>query len=46
MKSELKIKVGGRLPDLDVPDQDGRTVKLASLSPGVLFIYPEADTPG
>jgi peroxiredoxin len=46
MKAELKVKVGGRLPDLEVADQDGRRVKLASIRPGALFIYAAADTPG
>ena len=46
MKAELKIHVGGALPDLEVPDQNGRRVKLSSLKPGVLFIYPAAATPG
>jgi peroxiredoxin Q/BCP len=45
---ELKIKIGDPVPDFDLEDQDGRRHKLSSFkgSPVVLFVYPEADTPG
>lgn len=46
MKPELKIRVGAKLPDLELADQAGRTVKLFSIRPGAIFIYPAADTPG
>jgi len=46
MKPRLTIKPGDRLPDLTVADQQGRPVKLSSIAPGALFIYPAADTPG
>lgn len=45
---ELKLKIGDAVPDFDLPDQDGRRHKLSSLKGTrvVLFVYPEADTPG
>jgi peroxiredoxin len=46
MKPVLHLKPGDRLPDLTVPDQQGRPVTLPSIAPGALFIYPAADTPG
>ena len=35
-------------PDFELPDQDGRPVRLADLrgKPVVLYFYPKADTPG
>jgi len=35
-------------PDFELPDQDGRPVRLSSLrgGPVVLYFYPKADTPG
>ena len=46
--SDLKIKLGDPVPDFDLPNQDGKRVRLSSFkgSPVVLFVYPEADTPG
>jgi peroxiredoxin Q/BCP len=46
--AELKVKIGDKVPDFELPNQDGRNVRLSSYlgSPVVLFIYPEADTPG
>jgi peroxiredoxin Q/BCP len=46
--SELKIKIGDKVPDFELPNQDGAKVRLSSLlgSPVVIFVYPEADTPG
>ena len=46
--SELKLKIGDSVPDFDLPDQDGHQHTLSSMkgSPVVLFVYPEADTPG
>jgi thioredoxin-dependent peroxiredoxin len=39
---------GDVAPDFEVPDQDGRTVKLSDLrgQTVVLYFYPRADTPG
>jgi len=46
--AEMNIKIGDKVPDFELPDQEGRPVKLSSFvgSPVVLFVYPEADTPG
>lgn len=42
------IELGERAPDFELPDQDGKPVKLSSLRgrPVVLYFYPKADTPG
>jgi thioredoxin-dependent peroxiredoxin len=42
------IEQGDRAPDFELPDQDGRAVKLTDFrgQPVVLFFYPKADTPG
>ena len=42
------IKLGDQPPDFELPDQDGRTVKLSDLrgKPVVVYFYPKADTPG
>lgn len=42
------IEQGDQAPDFDLPDQDGRAVKLSSFrgTPVVLYFYPKADTPG
>ncbi|MHB8241632.1 MAG: thioredoxin-dependent thiol peroxidase [Solirubrobacteraceae bacterium] len=42
------IEAGEQAPDFEVPDQDGRAVKLSDFrgTPVVLFFYPKADTPG
>jgi peroxiredoxin Q/BCP len=42
------IEQGDQAPDFEVPDQDGRAVKLSDFrgTPVVLFFYPKADTPG
>jgi len=42
----MALAVGGRLPDLEVADQNGKMVRLSDLKPGVIFVYPAADTPG
>jgi peroxiredoxin Q/BCP len=45
---ELKIKVGDPVPDFELPNQDGKLVRLSGLrgAPVALFVYPKADTPG
>jgi peroxiredoxin Q/BCP len=42
------IEQGQRAPDFELPDQDGRLVKLSDLrgQPVVVYFYPKADTPG
>jgi thioredoxin-dependent peroxiredoxin len=42
------IERGEKAPDFELPDQDGRAVKLSDFrgTPVVLFFYPKADTPG
>lgn len=42
------IEPGQTAPDFDLPDQDGRTVKLSDFrgQPVVVYFYPKADTPG
>lgn len=42
------IEQGQRAPDFELPDQDGRQVRLSHLRgrPVVLYFYPRADTPG
>ena len=42
------IEPGEVAPDFELPDQDGRTVKLSDLrgQPVVLYFYPKAATPG
>lgn len=42
------IEPGDRAPDFELPDQDGRTVRLSDLrgQPVVVYFYPKADTPG
>jgi peroxiredoxin Q/BCP len=42
------IERGEPAPDFELPDQDGRTVKLSDFrgTPVVLYFYPKADTPG
>jgi peroxiredoxin Q/BCP len=44
----LNVKIGEAVPEFELPDQDGRKVRLSALkgSPVVIFVYPEADTPG
>src|SRR5436305_1946715 len=40
--------LGGPAADFELPDQDGRPVRLSDLrgSPVVVYFYPKADTPG
>jgi thioredoxin-dependent peroxiredoxin len=42
------IEQGDRAPDFELPDQDGRAVKLSDFrgQPVVLYFYPKASTPG
>lgn len=42
------IEPGDSAPDFELPDQDGRAVKLADFrgQPVVVYFYPKADTPG
>ncbi|MHB8531221.1 MAG: thioredoxin-dependent thiol peroxidase [Solirubrobacteraceae bacterium] len=42
------IEPGEQAPDFELPDQDGRAVKLSDFhgQPVVLYFYPKADTPG
>ena len=42
------IDQGDQAPDFELPDQDGRTVKLSDYrgTPVVVYFYPKADTPG
>ncbi len=42
------IEPGDAAPDFELPDQDGRAVKLSDFkgAPVVVYFYPKADTPG
>jgi peroxiredoxin Q/BCP len=42
------IEPGDVAPDFEIPDQDGRAVKLSDFrgQPVVVYFYPKADTPG
>ncbi len=42
------IEKGQEAPDFELPDQDGRTVRLSDLrgQSVVVYFYPKADTPG
>ncbi len=42
------IKQGQKAPDFELPDQDGRAVKLSDFrgQPVVVYFYPKAATPG
>jgi thioredoxin-dependent peroxiredoxin len=42
------IEPGDDAPDFELPDQDGRAVKLSDFrgQPAVVYFYPKADTPG
>jgi thioredoxin-dependent peroxiredoxin len=42
------IEQGDAAPAFELPDQDGRTVKLSDFrgQPVVVYFYPKADTPG
>jgi peroxiredoxin Q/BCP len=44
----IVIAQGDEAPDFELPDQDGRTVKLSDLRgrPVVIYFYPKADTSG
>jgi peroxiredoxin Q/BCP len=40
------IEQGSQAPDLELPDQDGRIVRLSDFrgQPVVVYFYPKADT--
>jgi len=42
------IEQGEQAPDFELPDQDGRAVRLSDFrgQPVVVYFYPKADTPG
>jgi peroxiredoxin Q/BCP len=42
------IEPGNHAPDFELPDEDGRAVKLSDFrgTPVVVYFYPKADTPG
>jgi peroxiredoxin Q/BCP len=42
------IEPGEQAPDFELPDQDGRIVRLSDFrgQPVVVYFYPKADTPG
>jgi peroxiredoxin Q/BCP len=42
------IDQGDQAPDFELPDQDGRAVRLSDFrgTPVVVYFYPKADTPG
>jgi len=42
------LSAGDSAPDFELPDQDGREVKLSNFrgTPVVVYFYPKADTPG
>lgn len=42
------IEQGDQAPDFELPDQDGRAVKLSDLrgQPVVVYFYPKPATPG
>ena len=42
------IEPGQKAPDFELPDQDGRAVKLSDFrgQPVVVYFYPQASTPG
>jgi thioredoxin-dependent peroxiredoxin len=42
------IEQGQQAPDFELPDQDGRAMKLSDFrgQPVVVYFYPKADTPG
>jgi peroxiredoxin Q/BCP len=42
------IEQGDQAPDFELPDQEGRAVRLSDLrgQPVVVYFYPKADTPG
>ena len=42
------IEQGDRAPDFELPDQDGRAVRLSDFrgQPVAVYFYPRADTPG
>jgi len=47
-RGETMLKPGDEAPDFDMPDQNGRRVRLSALrgKTVVLWFFPKADTPG
>lgn len=47
-QEEVKIKVGDLAPDFELPDAEGKSVRLSSFRghPVVLYFYPKDFTPG
>ena len=44
-----QLKIGDEAPDVLLPDDEGRSMRLAELARDqvvVLFFYPKANTPG
>jgi peroxiredoxin Q/BCP len=48
VKETTLIDAGTQAPDFELPDQDGRPVRLSELRGRkvVLYFYPNADAPG
>ena len=48
MAERKELKIGSKAPAFSLPNQDGKTIKLADLNGQwvVLYFYPKDDTPG
>ncbi|MDG6223884.1 MAG: peroxiredoxin [Candidatus Thermoplasmatota archaeon] len=45
--SDERLDVGDRIPEFELPDQNGKTFRSNELSrPAVFYFYPHDDTPG
>ena len=43
----VMLQVGAHVPDLTLPDDEGRPVRLRALTTRyILYVYPADDTPG